>query len=165
MLRAVEVLPGKLADTYDDPLIAKALFYPPGIETEGVAAGHAAGACQQAEVLAEIAACLPDGGCVEICCMPMNERSEIEVYRSSESIPTGESFRLLALDIPEMVGDVLKVKFRASLLQARAFSTPVSQQMSLGIWSELVTVRPAQRLFVLRLGSGVQRRHPKHGSQ
>jgi hypothetical protein len=44
-----------------------------------------------------------------------NQCTEIDVYRSPESVPTRESFFLLALDVPQGIADVLKIEFHTTL--------------------------------------------------
>jgi hypothetical protein len=47
--------------------------------------------------------------------LPTSQRTKIDVYRSSESIPTREAFLLHALDIPEGIADVLKIESYTAL--------------------------------------------------
>jgi hypothetical protein len=52
---------------------------------------------------------------MEIQIVLANQLAKIQVYRSSETIPTGESLSRLTLDVPKRIADVLKVESDAAL--------------------------------------------------
>jgi len=117
MLGAVEILPGKLADSSGDAVIEPALFDPPRVEAASILAGHAAGAGQCAKIFPEIAAPLPKCGRMEIEAVLARERAEVNVHGPAKAVPTGKALGLFALEVPKRVGDVLQVKADAALQQ------------------------------------------------
>ena len=74
-----------------------------------------------------------------------DQRTQVDVHRSPESIPTCEALFLLTVDVPERVADVLEVEPYTAFQQAGALATPVSEEMSVGTLTGLMTVRAAKR--------------------
>jgi integrase len=82
----------------------------------------------------------------------LHERSEIDVNRTSKTVPTRKSFWLRAFDIPKRVADVVQIKIDAAFLQARPDTTPVSQEMVVRALTGLMAVRPAECFFLQSCG-------------
>ena len=78
---------------------------------------------------------------MEIPSQLTDQFAKIDVHRSAESIPTSKAFFLLTVDVPERVADVLEVEPYTALQQAGALATPVSEEMSVGTLTGLMTVR------------------------
>src|ERR1700676_1027281 len=86
---------------------------------------------------------------MEIPSLLTDQRAKIDVERSSKSVPTRKSLFLFALEVPEEIADVLKIKFHTALQQTRSLAAPVSEQMSVRSLTRFVTVRTGNR-FLLR---------------
>lgn len=95
---------------------------------------------------------------MEIQSLLIDQRTQVDVYGSPESVPTRESFLLLALDVPKRIADVLKIEFHSTLLQAGALAAPVSEEKSVRTLTRLVAVRAGERfhLCILGIGSGLK---------
>jgi hypothetical protein len=52
---------------------------------------------------------------MEIPPRQIEKRTEVNVNRASETVPTGESFFLLTFEIPERVADILEVESHTTL--------------------------------------------------
>ena len=86
---------------------------------------------------------------MEIQSLLTDQRAEIDVHRSPESVPTCKALRLLALDVRERIADVLKIEFHAAFQQARPLAAPVSEDVAVWPLTSFVTVRAGER-FLLR---------------
>jgi len=86
---------------------------------------------------------------MEIQTLQTGQRTKIDIYRSPKSVPTCKSLFLLALDVPEGIADVLKIKFNAALQQACPLAAPTSKQVTVRSLARFVTVRTGNR-FLLR---------------
>jgi hypothetical protein len=71
------------------------------------------------------------------------QRAKVDIYGSPESVPTGKSPLLLALDIPERIADVLKIEFHSTLQKARPLAAPAPKEVTVWALTGLVTVRTA----------------------
>ena len=145
MLGSVEILARELAHACGDPFVQPSFFQPPGIEATCIRARHAAGAGQEPEICSEIAAALPECCRMEIQTLLTDQRTEIDVYGSAESVPTRESFLLLTLNVPERVANVLEVEPHTMFEQAGPLAIPVTQEMPVRALACLMTVRAAKR--------------------
>src|SRR5262249_5345742 len=115
-------------------------------------AGHAARTGQQAQIGSEVVSDLPERGRMEIQPGLRHQLTEVDVNRTSETVPDRKSLLLHALDVPESVRDVLEIKSNTTLEQVWPFSTPVSQKMAVWPLTRLMTIRSAQCFLILRLG-------------
>src|SRR5580692_7034110 len=93
------------------------------------------------------------------------EHPQIEVNRSSESIPTCKSLLLHALQVPEGIADVLKIEARTTLLQTRSFATPISKEVTVWTLARFVTVRSAQRFLLSFLGLSTRHNQAQRNPQ
>src|ERR1700726_3353291 len=84
---------------------------------------------------------------MEIQPLLTNQRAKIDVHRSPESIPTRKSLFLFALEIPERIADVLKIKVHATLCQTRPLAAPVPEKVTVRALTRLVTVRAGERFL------------------
>jgi hypothetical protein len=80
-----------------------------------------------------------------------NERAKIDVYRSPKSVPTRKSLWLHALEVPEGIADVLKIKVHTTLLQTRPLASPCLKEMPVRALACFVTVRTGKRFLLLGL--------------
>jgi hypothetical protein len=69
--------------------------------------------------------------------------SEIDINRPSDPVPTNEPIISVALDVREIITDILKIEPHASFEQVRPNAAPVSQEMTLWTLTSLMTVRAA----------------------
>jgi hypothetical protein len=82
----------------------------------------------------------------------MDETGQVDVDGSTSTIPTGQPFFLIALNIPERVADVLEVEVHPMLFERASCSTPVSSQVAIESQRRVVCVRPTKRSAIRRLG-------------
>jgi hypothetical protein len=78
--------------------------------------------------------------------------AEIDVDCPPEAVPAREAFFLLALDVPKRIAHVLEIEPDTSLLQARSFAVPLSEQMAVWALAGFMAVRPTECFFLLDLG-------------
>jgi len=149
VLGSVEILTRELPDARGDAFIQPSFLNPPRIETGGSLAGHTARTGQENQGCAEIATSLPESSSVEIQSLLTDQRAEVDVDRSAKSVPTCKAIRLLALEVPEGIADVLKIEFHAALEQARPLATPLPEEMAVWPLTRFVTIRAGER-FLLR---------------
>jgi len=100
---------------------------------------------------------------MEIQTLLTDQRTEIDVYGSAESVPTRESFLLLTLNVPERVANVLEVEPHTMFEQAGPLAIPVTQEMPVRALACLMTVRPLSVSLCLSgisLGRKEAQRHP-----
>jgi hypothetical protein len=71
------------------------------------------------------------------------QRSEIDVDRPSNPVPTYKPIISVTVDIREIIADILKIEPDAPFEQVRSNAAPVSQEMTLRTLSSLMTVRAA----------------------
>jgi hypothetical protein len=71
------------------------------------------------------------------------QRSEIDVDRASDPVPTYKPIISVAVDIREIIADVLEIEPDASFEQVRPNATPVSQEMTMRPLARLMTVGAA----------------------
>jgi hypothetical protein len=62
---------------------------------------------------------------MEVQSVLTGQRAKVDIYGSPESVPTGKSLLLLALDVPERIADVLKIEFHSMLQKAGPLAAPV----------------------------------------
>jgi hypothetical protein len=72
-----------------------------------------------------------------------DQRSEIDINRLSDPVPTNEPIISVAVDVREVITDILKIEPDASFEQVRPNTTPVSQEMTLRTLTSLMAVRAA----------------------
>src|SRR5262249_22851526 len=141
----------ELADARHDAFIEPALLQPPGIKPERVLAGHAARSGDQPQIISQVASTLPDRGGMEIEPRLFGQGAEIDVDRGPDAVETCRALFLLALDVPQSVGDELKIETNSPFQQTRAFSTPVSQQVPICSLDFFVSVGSAEFVFEVSL--------------
>jgi hypothetical protein len=71
------------------------------------------------------------------------QRSEIDVDRPSDPVPTYKPVISVAVDIREIIADILEIEPDAPFEQVRPNAAPVSQEMTLWTLTSLMTVRAA----------------------
>jgi hypothetical protein len=71
------------------------------------------------------------------------QRSEIDVDRPSHAVPTYKPIISVAVDIREIIADILEIEPDASFEQVRPNTAPVSQEMTMRTLARLMTVGPA----------------------
>ena len=103
-------------------------------------AGHAARAGQQAEVRSKFASGLPECSRMEIQSGLTYQCSEIDINRPSDPVPTNEPIISVAVDVGEIITDILKIEPDASFEQVRPNTTPVSQEMTMRTLARLMAV-------------------------
>src|SRR5580693_3739738 len=126
MLGSVEILARKLAGTDHNSVVTPAFLKPPGIQTKRLLAGHPAGAGDQAKTFAQIPTALPQAGGMEVHAIPMQQRAEVNVHRSADTVPNLELRRRTTLRSPQRVADVLDVEVNAYLVQPASQSAPIA---------------------------------------
>ena len=89
---------------------------------------------------------------MEIQSVLTDQRTEVDVYGSPESVPTRESVLLLTLDVPERVAYVLEVEPHTAFEQACPRPSPFSEEMSVSALACLMAVRAAKRFPEACLG-------------
>jgi len=82
---------------------------------------------------------------VEVQPVLPGQRAKVNIYGSSESVPTGKSPLLLALDIPERIADLLKIKFHSALQKTRPLAAPIPEEVPVRTLTGLVAVGAAKR--------------------
>jgi len=92
-----------------------------------------------------------------------DQRTEIDIHGSPEPIPTRESLLLLTLDVPERIADVLEVEPYTAFQQAGPLATPVSEELSVGALTGLMTVRATKRFSQSSLGVSANRNETQRG--
>jgi hypothetical protein len=80
---------------------------------------------------------------MEVQSVLTGQRTKVDIYGSPESVPTGKSLLLLALDIPERIADVLKIEFHSTLQKPGPLAAPVPKEVTVWALTGLVTVRTA----------------------
>ena len=166
MLRPIEILSGKLADTRRNPLVQPPLLQPPGIKPEGVHARHAAGAGQRTEIGSEVTATLPECSRVEVQIAVSRQRAEIHVHGPAKAIPTRKPFFAVALNVPERITQILEIESDATLKQARPQAAPIAEEMPMRALSSLMNIGPTERLLgQLRLRGNYKRAQGGDNSQ
>src|SRR5260370_42406657 len=128
---SIEILAGKLSHAYSDTLVQPSLLDPPRIEASSVRTHQSAGPGQEPEIQSEIASSLRESRRVEVPSVQPGQRAKIDVDGCAEAVP-GRKWRLLTLEAPEGVADILEVESHATLQQACSRAVPVSQQMRFG---------------------------------
>jgi hypothetical protein len=68
------------------------------------------------------------------------QRSEIDVDRPSDPVPTYKPIISVAVDVREVITDILKIEPHASFEQVRPNTTPVSQEMTMRTLARLMAV-------------------------
>src|ERR1700685_1670120 len=101
MIGSVEILACKLTNACSHTFIQPSLLNPPGIKATCIRARHPAGTSQQTKISAQIAAALPERCRMEIQTVFTDQRTQVDVHRSTETIPTREPFFLLTPNVPE----------------------------------------------------------------
>jgi hypothetical protein len=147
VLCPVKILASELTQPDGEPFIKPSLFQPPGIEPERMRAGHAARAGQQSKLPIEVTSALPERSRVKIPSGLTYQRTEIDVDRASESVPTDKALVAIALDVREIIADVLQIEPDASFEQIWPDTAPVSQEMAVRTLTCLMTVRAAKRFL------------------
>ena len=89
---------------------------------------------------------------MEIQSLLTDQRTQVDVHGSPESVPTRESLFLLTLNVPERVADVLEVEPHTTFEQAGPLATPVTREMPVRALACLMTVRAAKRFPYACLG-------------
>lgn len=89
---------------------------------------------------------------MEIQSLLTDQRAQVDIHGSPESVPTRESFLLLTLNVPERVADVLEIEPHTMFEQAGPLATPVTQEMSVRALACLMTIRAAKRFPYACLG-------------
>ena len=84
----------------------------------------------------------------------IHQRTEIDVNRSSNPIPTDKPIISVAMDVGEIIADVLEIESDASFEQIWPDTAPVSQEMAVRTLTRLMTVRAAKRFSNLRISAG-----------
>jgi hypothetical protein len=97
--------------------------------------------------------------------MLTDQRAKIDVHCSAKSVPTRESLFLFALDVPKRIADVLKIEFHTALLQARALSAPIPEEVAVRTLTRFVTVRAGERFLLRSLGMGRKCKNTKTAPQ
>jgi hypothetical protein len=126
-------------------------------------AGHAARAGQQSKLPVEVASALPERSRVKIPAGLTYQRTEIDVDRASNSVPTNKAFVAIALDVREIIADVLQIESDASFEQIWPDAAPVSQEMAVRTLTRLMTVWAAKRFLLESLGISVGRENGQRG--
>ena len=111
------ILARELTNSCGEPFVQPSLFYPPGIETERVGAGHPARTGQQAQITSEVTSRLPECRPMEIQSGPIRQRTKIDIHRTSETVPACKSLFLFALDVRQRIADILKIESDSSFPQ------------------------------------------------
>ena len=129
----------------------------------GLRARQPAGTSQQTKISAQIAAALPECGRMEIQSVLTDQRTQVDVHRSTETIPTREPLFLLTLNVPERVADVLEVEPHTAFEQAGPLATPSSKEMTLGALACLVAVRATKSFSESSLSVSVNHKETESG--
>jgi hypothetical protein len=71
------------------------------------------------------------------------QRSEIDVDRASDPVPTYKPIISVAVDIREIIADILEIEPDAPFEQVRPNAAPISQEMTPWTLTSLMAVRAA----------------------
>ena len=82
------------------------------------------------------------------------QRAEIDIDRFSDAVPTHKPIISVAMDVREIITDVLKIEPDASFEQIWPDTVPISQEVAVRTLTRLMTVRAAKRFSNLRISAG-----------
>jgi hypothetical protein len=100
---------------------------------------------------------------MEIQTVFTDQRTQVDVHRSTETIPTREPFFLLTLNVPKRVADVLEVEPHTAFEQAGPLATPSSKEMTVGALACLVAVRATKSFSESSLSVSVNHKETESG--
>jgi hypothetical protein len=96
---------------------------------------------------------------MEIQPLLTGQRAKINIDRPSESVLACKTLFLHALEIPERIADVLKIKVHTTLLQASPLTAPGSKKMAVRTLPRFVTVRAGDLFLLHNLGMDRKCKH------
>jgi hypothetical protein len=84
---------------------------------------------------------------MEVEAILVNKVAKVNIDCAADAIEARESCLLLALNVPELIADVLQIEDDASLVQTGSFSAPASCEVTMGTLAHLAGVWTAECLF------------------
>jgi len=82
------------------------------------------------------------------------QSTKVDVNGASDAVPTHKPIISVAMDVREIIADVLEIEPDASFEQIWPDTVPISQEVAVRTLPCLMTVRAAKRFSNLRISAG-----------